>query len=128
MKTIFMPKVMKEAWINALRSGRYKQGKKALKTIDGEYCCLGVLQMVVSGEVETYKYIGSLILPSYEWLRANGILFYDSNRTEDQHPYLSSLNLHAEHANDIGYSFTQIADAIEEAWQEANTEEVPRPE
>ena len=30
------------AWVEALRSGDYKQGKGALRTADGDYCCLGV--------------------------------------------------------------------------------------
>lgn len=29
-------------WTAALRSGRYKQGKKRLRTSDNTYCCLGV--------------------------------------------------------------------------------------
>ena len=31
-----------ELWLQALESGRYKQGKDVLKTITGKYCCLGV--------------------------------------------------------------------------------------
>lgn len=30
-------------WIEALESGKYKQGQKALRTPDDGYCCLGVL-------------------------------------------------------------------------------------
>lgn len=33
---------IKRAWVKALRSGTYKQGRQALKE-DGKYCCLGVL-------------------------------------------------------------------------------------
>lgn len=29
-------------WVEALRSGDYKQGKGALRDINGNYCCLGV--------------------------------------------------------------------------------------
>lgn len=29
-------------WVEALESGRYKQGSSYLATIDNEYCCLGV--------------------------------------------------------------------------------------
>ena len=32
----------KKAWVDALRSGKYEQGKEILKR-DGKYCCLGVL-------------------------------------------------------------------------------------
>jgi hypothetical protein len=34
---------LKKEWVEALRSGRYKQGKNTLRTKDDEYCCLGVL-------------------------------------------------------------------------------------
>lgn len=34
---------VKEAWIKALRSGKYKQGQRRLRTNDGKFCCLGVL-------------------------------------------------------------------------------------
>lgn len=33
---------VKEKWVAALESGEYKQGKQALKTVEG-FCCLGVL-------------------------------------------------------------------------------------
>lgn len=33
---------VKQKWVEALRSGKYKQGQGALRTGDG-YCCLGVL-------------------------------------------------------------------------------------
>lgn len=29
-------------WINALRSGEYKQGRSHLQDVNGNYCCLGV--------------------------------------------------------------------------------------
>ncbi len=39
---------IKEKWVAAIRSGKYKQGKRRLKKInhltgDLEYCCLGIL-------------------------------------------------------------------------------------
>lgn len=38
-----MNKRVKRAWIKALRSGKYKQGRGALRNWDNTYCCLGVL-------------------------------------------------------------------------------------
>ena len=38
-----MNSVIKKKWINALRSGEYRQGQEFLKSKDGTYCCLGVL-------------------------------------------------------------------------------------
>lgn len=35
---------IKTKWVEALRSGKYKQGKKSLRSREGDkYCCLGVL-------------------------------------------------------------------------------------
>lgn len=38
-----MNKRIKELWIEALRSGDYKQGKGLLRNENDEFCCLGVL-------------------------------------------------------------------------------------
>lgn len=37
-----MKKAIKEKWVKALKSGKYKKAKNALRTNKG-YCCLGVL-------------------------------------------------------------------------------------
>lgn len=37
-----MNKRVKKLWVEALKSGEYKQGLEALK-VDGFFCCLGVL-------------------------------------------------------------------------------------
>lgn len=34
---------VKKLWVEALRSPKYKQGQRSLRTTDEEYCCLGVL-------------------------------------------------------------------------------------
>ena len=38
-----MDKALKAKWLEALRSGKYKQGRKKLRSEDDEFCCLGVL-------------------------------------------------------------------------------------
>ena len=38
-----LPIDIKQKWVAALRSGDYKQGRGYLRTIDNEYCSLGVL-------------------------------------------------------------------------------------
>ena len=43
MTKINFPKEARTKWLEALRSGKYKQGMKALKNSDGSMCCLGVL-------------------------------------------------------------------------------------
>ena len=71
-----MPKEIKDKWIAALRSGKYKQGKYRLEN-DGGYCCLGVLQKVVDDKVERDKDDIALCVPSFEWLEKNNINFKD---------------------------------------------------
>ncbi len=34
---------LKAKWLEALRSGRYKQGRKYLRDKNNQFCCLGVL-------------------------------------------------------------------------------------
>lgn len=38
-----MNKRVKTKWVKALRSGKYEQGKGALNSGDGKWCCLGIL-------------------------------------------------------------------------------------
>jgi hypothetical protein len=60
-----MEKALKQKWLEALRSGKYKQGRFALRTKIDDYCCLGVL-CDVSGVSEweenglCYSYGGAL--------------------------------------------------------------------
>lgn len=45
-----MNKDLKKLWVEALRSGKYKQTKGRLQSADGNaYCCLGVLEHCVMG-------------------------------------------------------------------------------
>ena len=112
-----MNQEIKEKWLAALRSGKYKQGKYRLRTIDDEYCCLGVLCEVVGLEAQLdrfnrYKYEGeSAFLPLSVKLVSeisgsgslhNPIYFNGTNRD-----CLMTLN-------DSGMTFEQIADVIEE--------------
>lgn len=38
-----MDSVLKQKWVDALRSGAYKQGNGYLRTKEDKFCCLGVL-------------------------------------------------------------------------------------
>lgn len=53
-----------EKWVEALRSGEYKQGKNRLRSNDDEFCCLGVLcdQMQKAG-----------VMPFWETIKMDGI-------------------------------------------------------
>lgn len=82
-----MPADVAAKWMAALRSGEYKQAYGALSVGNG-YCCLGVLQMVVSGLVERFDSGASDGAPSPCWLRDNNIQFFDV----DTHTFAVSNN------------------------------------
>ena len=122
-----MKKADWEKWDAALRSGEYKQAKHTMydpKT--NGYCCLGVLQHCLSGEVEeseggkfTYKQV-----PSTYWCDSLGIKMFTyqpgyhpgaTQKTFDTstNPMTNTGKSVAE-MNDSGKSFVEIADAIKE--------------
>lgn len=55
-----MDKKLKTKWVNALRSGRYKQDQGCLKVRGGGYCCLGVLAVVSGKALSTHGADGFL--------------------------------------------------------------------
>lgn len=44
-------------WLDSLRGGSYKQGEGVLKSIDGNFCCLGVLADLCSKEVPEISWV-----------------------------------------------------------------------
>lgn len=117
MKTIRMPKGLADAWLAALRSGEFKQGRKRLEDIEGGCtvnCCLGVLQKCAMGDVERRSHDNSsLRLPTYAWLSSQRIRFFNKDGDIDTNPWLPMLKDQAAAANDRKIDFLQIADAIE---------------
>jgi hypothetical protein len=125
-KTIKMPRELGEKWLAALRGDEYKQAAGFLCDPGGYgYCCLGVLQMVADGHVETEINLHtgnqqSKGVPTIEWLDNHGISFSRTLETSGDavNPALPTLGTSAAAANDDGrYNFKQIADAIEEAME-----------
>jgi hypothetical protein len=94
-----------DRWVEALRSGKYEQGKGQLKTAGGAFCCLGLFC-----ELEGFD----LAAPwKDEWVNwgtaggtenAPGVLRRAMN--ENQRNDLAIRN-------DRGDSFSQIADVLE---------------
>lgn len=128
MKTIFMPKPMLDAWLEALRSGQFKKGEDFLKDDnDGctRYCCLGVLQEINGGVEENENGDKGSNAPSIEWLEARGIKFRQNGRWGFQTPVirtgehhaalLTSLNDESVDGVPIRKDFLDIADMIERA-------------
>lgn len=119
---IRMPKTTLDLWLSALRNDEYEQTTGALEDevlddageiIGNAYCCLGVLQMVVDGQVELNQFDAPEGLPTQAWLKRHGIEFMDSNLQTARSPYLAAREETADGLNDMGVPFAAIADAIE---------------
>lgn len=56
-----MNKEIKEKWLEALRSGEYKQGREHLRDESNQFCCLGVLCDIVDpkGWTDAFSFRGS---------------------------------------------------------------------
>ena len=111
---------IKKKWVEALRSGDYKQGKTCLKQIDfdGEtrHCCLGVLaeicevpNEILGGSLYTFNFPRS---DKYMFFRSTALL--DKN-FEMKHFIYGYSNIRTlMRMNDSGdYTFEDIADYIE---------------
>lgn len=112
---ILMDSELKAKWVEALRSGKYKQGKDKLRTIDDRFCCLGTLCDVI----DSSKWVKEL--------NCLGIEYWVYRIGEDPSEFNSSLlpfkmenelgleshvgRLVAD--NDAGVSFEHIAKYIE---------------
>lgn len=109
MKHIKMPKALAEKWLEDLRSGEYQQCRA--KMTDGSgYCCLGVLQMGISGEIIMER---ADEVPSKEWLHSKNIEFFDEFDEKENYPYSSNKEASFLDLNDLGTPFPEIADLLE---------------
>lgn len=100
---------IKRKWVEALRSGEYKQGRQQLRTASDEFCCLGVLCDVVG----------------VRWVQDAKLRGYMAETDDDESGLwlpdglgLGIENLDIEEGilakmNDGGASFSEISDYIE---------------
>lgn len=112
MKHIRMDKNTADKWLAALRSGEYKQTRGKLEA-KGRYCCLGVLQQVISGHTQGGTREGCPDLPNMGWLKEHGITFLLEKGSEYMNPYVEDIGTTLADINDSGTNFTTIADLIE---------------
>lgn len=100
-----MDEQIKKQWVEALRSGKYKQGREYLRTELSKgtynYCCLGVLcdikdECIWNSQYYNYPYMEFPCYTILDWAKL------DSNTAQD----LADMN-------DSGASFEEIADWIE---------------
>lgn len=93
-------------WLEALRSGKYKQEHNRLRSVGGHYCCLGVLCDV---------------LDSSSWRKIDGCpWFYEGSWSGLSSKVQEKVGLDNERVNELirlndskGLKFPQIADWIE---------------
>ena len=100
-----MKKEVALKWIEALRSGKYRQGRRFL-CYDGKYCCLGVLnELYLNLELDKYDYT---VGKSHETLPRANIIGLNSHTG-----YLPGSETSLAKLNDEGYTFDEIADIIQ---------------
>ena len=108
---------MKQEWINALRSGKYKQGRDNLRHGD-HFCCLGVLCDLVNKDNWQDNPKDSGRPPSW----VDGDLTYDAGGLPialgerlftSKSASVGDVFCFLVQKNDDGFSFEQIADYIE---------------
>lgn len=118
---------IKQKWLDALRSGDYKQTTGALKTTKG-FCCMGVLCDIIKTELDAeweqpsgitdgfidlhcFNFLGnSQFLPS-EILEYVGLHYQECSIAI--HDANSKVYTNLAELNDNGTSFSDIADLIE---------------
>ena len=94
-------KHVKALWVEALRSGKYKQGRNSLRPSQNKFCCLGVL----ADQICPLEWKGR------DW-QGHGVLLPPELAAEINLSYKAETTL-ADLNDDYGKSFNEIADYIE---------------
>lgn len=120
-------KITRKEWIEALKSGKYKQGTKVLCRQDGAMCCLGVaMELTGFDRSEDYYSEYDEIIPAYFYIVPTD--FGNVKRFDFPHnSFINELALDQQvvwdgmprcqanvlaNLNDLGYTFEQIADLL----------------
>lgn len=101
-----MNEVVKLKWVNALRSGHYKQGFGQLKNSKDEYCCLGVLCDIYAITYATSFNEGNNIMPVEKITNWAGLESRQKVIYKNQNRHLADIN------DDEKLSFKEIAEII----------------
>lgn len=111
----------RQRWVKALRSGKYRQAKGVLRSPDNDvsYCCLGVAcDLIDPNKWTKHAKEGDGALRAFAWGRRGRDSDYDDFSLPG-HKAREVIGMDDEaiaalaELNDEGYSFTDIADAIE---------------
>lgn len=104
-----MDSEIKAKWLEALRSGRYAQGRQGLRNYNDEFCCLGVLCDAVAPDGwDKWQYHDA-----HDLWNHNGAVGYPTNDLLQAVGMSRPTSEHLGQYNDCGASFTEIADVIE---------------
>ena len=102
---------IKTIWVKELRSDKYIQGKNKLRTTTPtgvtKHCCLGILSELCDTILDFNKFNNELGNRSY---LHEDVIKWAGMTTKKQ------LSLCGQ--NDIGISFAEIADYIEQTWKD----------
>lgn len=132
-------KIMKR-WVKALRSGKFKQGKNALKqlTKDGEakHCCLGVLcELYNQDRKKNHKKMAEIKINLWDPDFKYGVVEFDGNCgllpdavaewagiEDNRGEFKDFYAAHTKYSgladmNDEGVKFKTIANTIEQQWE-----------
>ncbi len=119
----------RQLWINALRSGKYRQGKEVLCQLNpsgnDKYCCLGVAAEILGAHVDLYPKVdnedrrtwGGEVASMPRVLVALLGLLDDTGGKRDRRGNCASL---VYHNDDLNSTFIEIADLLESGdyWNE----------
>jgi hypothetical protein len=105
---------IKQQWIDALRSGKYTQGRGALRSQGNRFCCLGVLCDILPDELVKFE--------KSQWSEMYTVVTYTNEQSKGMLPRSLARELQIPDSqpgylamwNDGGRSFSEIADWIEE--------------
>ena len=106
--TLEQQKANRKLWVEALRSGKYRQGKKVLRTANGEMCCLGVLADIAGCKWKRHDN-GWLADGEDNSAPSRAMAFVGLIGSEGETEYGDPLS----YLNDSGAPFSEIADIIE---------------
>ena len=108
--TLEQMKEHRRLWVEALRSGKYKQGTHALRSSDDRYCCLGVLCDIAG--VEWGRHSSELYRAGYDITAAPPKAMGFVGLTDRIGGFGEGSDALASW-NDFGANFAEIADLIE---------------
>jgi len=118
MKTNKTGKALLIDWVEALRSGKFVQGKAKLRKVDNRktnsvrHCCLGVLREIVGDNA--IRSVAKSDMLTQKFFEKHGLLHTSKNHRKNQ-PMFDQNTL--ANMNDSGKTFEQIAKRIENQYK-----------